>query len=421
MSVRLGLLLIALGGLLATTAAGDEIDLSPLVGLRQRLDASPRAERELWDALLALGERSLAAKSSSEDWKAIGTGREKPILISGETPVKAKILAGWTEKLPSFEANYRVWIVPGDGAAYLVAFPDGGLIAATSLLERLDANLTVQPEDNREIRQEKDRLRRLLLSGMGRRPEAWFVTVVRLHPGPGKPFGKGPVRVAIKGERLVLTPTGGRSVAVERPGAAQLGQWIGRPFAPPGEAGPVQAGGRVYVAVDWSAYLASPDRQSWLLGELKHALRDVSPDVLVGEAIHLHAGKNVADWPLADVQRGVLSDDIRRGVAAHTNQTLETLSEVVTQAERQKATIARLYFLTWNPAISIPMDVRESDLRQSPAHADLVAKTAKVPLVVVQVFETRLRCLVSLAGKHYYTVPFTPMAEPRLTLPQWDE
>lgn len=404
MTARLALLTVA-PALLA--ALGVSADPDPaLSALRAQLDRSPRDQRDLWHSLVALGERCLAAKPADDDWKALGKLDGKPVQLS-DGPVAVKVLAGWTDRLPPFEARYRVWLVPAGGAAYLVAYPDGGLAGAIDLLERLQRNLAVQNGDAKDVVQEKARLKALLLAGP--QPEAWFLTATRLHPNAGQPFGRGPVAVAVQGERLLVTPAGGETLSLPRPDATDLGRLVGRPF------GVAQGGGGtrvVYVALDWSAYLASDGRRDWLIDELKHALNGVEATALVEGAVHLHSGDAAAAWPLADLRRGDLADV---AVVPHTDRTVETLTAVAGRVEKQRG-VGRAYFMTWNPVTTIPAKLRDGDVKRSPELAGLATRLAKLPLDVVQLEGDRLPCLAGLAGRRYYTAE--RKAEPSLRLPK---
>jgi hypothetical protein len=408
--------------LLAVLAAGlcaQGPDLAPLDGIKtQHARAARDEERELWESLLKLGQRCLAAKMPEDDWKALGSPAGKPVLVNAD-PVPARILTAWTDRLRPLEAGYRVWLVPAPGAVYLVAHPAGGWTDAVGLFDRLEKFLADQPEDDRRIKTDKARLRNLILTG--EQKPAWFTAVVRLYPAPGVAPHQGPVRAEVKGGKLVLTPEGRRAVTLAIPDSEQLGFWVGRPFTPPPNAPTGPNNSRIYVALDWSEYLASPQRRQWLLAELQHALKGVEEKSLVDGSVFLHSGSRVAAWRVALLREGKLPEEILRAVQPHTNQTIETLTEVLAQEEPQRATIARLYFLTWNPDTTIPPAVRNLDLKRSSDHASLAAHAGKLQPFVLQMGETRLPCFASLAGKRYYTFPFRANADPTLTLPQWDD
>ena len=194
----------------------------------------------------------------------------------------------------------------------------------------------------------------------------------------------------IVGDRVVVE-CGGRRTDLRLPDKQTLSESIGQAFdeseIPPPENRPL------YLALDWSEFMAHSTRRRWLIGELQSALDSVPAHWLVHQGVCLHNGRRSAHWPLSDLRADRWPGSLP---SPHPRDTLGALASAIRAAEAEPGSV-RLVFLTWNAGLTV-------DTGRSSAISAHGALARSVRLRIVQVHGEHVGLFEEIAGRENYDI-----------------
>lgn len=350
-----------------------------------------RDRRKMWDYLAEyLGaqlERVPTEEARREilQWSQYLVQHEPPILLGKVYSLAATRQIGsirWRANTPD---PYRLCLLPVPGQLLLFAYPDRKATTDTRVMTEMHLK-ELSPkkqgeylpnEARKKIQQEVRR------AGYHRWP---FVLVPLLRDPPVN--NNVVPQVEVIEDRIVVQLRDQR-MELPLPDDDTLSGQIGLAFdkseiPPPGNR-------TLYLALDWSEYMAAAHRHEWLIGELKSALDSVPPHWLEGEAVYLHNGETATPWPLADLMNDRWPDP---PLPPHHCDTLKALSASIRDANRLGNHL-KLVFFTWYSELTVNMD----HWAATEVHVELARN---VNLRVIQVGDKDLEVFESIAGKERY-------------------
>lgn len=333
-------------------------------------------------------------------WSHVGDGaRFDPQLVEREVRLAVARRCGSVEWRATVADRFRLCVLALPGQVVLFGYPSRDSPRPDALyfthLNELSRGRAGGLLEGRAYDHLQEEIRR-----MG--PERWAFILMRLHPG-GEPEGDEIPRIRLEGE-TVRVDLGAQRLAVELPDDEALAASIGRTFNPAEI--PPPGNRRVYLAIDWSQFLAHPARRAWLAAELQAALASLPPHWLVDESVYLDNAHERVAWPLDDLRAGNWPPSLP---TPHTRATLDALHHALQTADRLPGH-PRLVFVSWNSGLTVAPDAVADAEATDPA-------ARRLALRIVQVHGERVRRLEQIAGrKNYDIVEYRPEGPPALEL-----
>ncbi len=289
---------------------------------------------------------------------------------------------------------YRLCLLAVPGRILLFGYPDPEIVEPRTLIEVQQSRLTATQEKPYMVRRAHEEIH----AEMHRMGNRWPFLLVPIFPEEPGDSSEVPRAELVDGR--VVVEWNGRREPLRLPDEATLSECIGSAFdeseiPPPGNR-------PLYLAIDWSQFLAGPKLRAWLAAELQAALESAPEHWLVRETVYFHNGREAAPWPIAKVRAGRWPDPLPR---PHSRDTLGALASAVRAAAA--CSDARLVFLTWNAGLTVDPN-REDTVS---LHAELVRS---VRLRVIQVHGERVEPFERIAGRtNYDVVEYVPVGAER--------